>query len=89
MLGIAALPVFAQNNKIDSLTKLLNTAKQDTTKAKVLDERAWSYIYSNPDTAFTLAQKQYEIAERHALSEVEGAGASKLMAAALNTQGIS
>lgn len=49
--------------KVDSLEILLNTIKEDTTKAKVLGELAWTYLFSNPDTAFVLAQKELEIAE--------------------------
>jgi len=76
---IVACSSFAQQTKIDSLVNLLENAKEDTTKAKALGELAIAYIYSNPDTAFTLAQKEFEIAKR---TEV-----SKLMASALNTQG--
>ncbi|MBN4051177.1 tetratricopeptide repeat protein [bacterium AH-315-M05] len=83
---------FAQSTTvIDSLNNLLQTAEEDTTKAKALGELVWSYIYSNPDTAFTLAQKEYQLAKRVAASPVKALAKAgkKLMVDALIKQGAS
>jgi len=54
---------FAQQSKIDSLQNLLKTAKQDTTKAKLLNSLSSELRRSNPDTAMCYAKKALKLSE--------------------------
>ncbi|MBN4051369.1 tetratricopeptide repeat protein, partial [bacterium AH-315-M05] len=54
----------AQQNKIDSLKQVLKTAKEDTTRIKVLIQLSKQYWYTKPDTAYVIAKNAYTIAEK-------------------------
>ncbi|MBV6441072.1 MAG: Photosystem I assembly protein Ycf3 [Saprospiraceae bacterium] len=52
----------AQTN-VDSLWHLWSeTSNQDTVRLKAIQDLAWSYIYSNPDSTALLAQMELELA---------------------------
>ena len=72
----------AQNN-LDSLWLIWGDKTQaDTTRLRAIFKIANDgYLYSNPDSAFILAQKQYEFAKKK--------GEEKYMADALTIQGVS
>jgi len=55
---------FAQNRAIDSLTTLIRTTKEDTTKIKALCELGWSLMYQQIDTSVILANRALLIAEK-------------------------
>ncbi|MFH1319531.1 MAG: tetratricopeptide repeat protein [Bacteroidota bacterium] len=74
---------------VDSLADELELVKGDLDKAKILDALAWEYININPDTAYVIAQKQYEYAQI-AASSVDDSIAGKgrvQMATALHNMG--
>ncbi len=48
---------YAQTDVIDSLQKLLQTEKADTSRANLFNQLSFEYIYSKPDTALLLAQQ--------------------------------
>ncbi len=53
----------AQN--IDSLFKIYNSIENnDTIRVKAIDEIAWSYRYTNPDSAILLANQQLQLATK-------------------------
>ena len=52
---------FSQQSKIDSLKKAIQTADNDTTKVKALNELAKNFITTNPDTALELAKQALEL----------------------------
>ena len=68
-------------NEFDSLFSVWQDSKlPDSVRLKAIDIIAWDgYIYSQPDSSFYYAQKQYEFAKK--------AGRKKEAALALNTQG--
>jgi tetratricopeptide (TPR) repeat protein len=61
---------YAQGSKIDSLRKLLETAKEDSNKVTVLWRLAEQYKSFKPDTALQLAQHALLLAQR--IKYVEG-----------------
>ena len=73
----------AQQVNLDSLWGVWNdNTKPDTSRMKAMNKIAWfGYLFSQPDSAFYLAQLACELAER--------SGQKKHMAYALNTQGLS
>lgn len=56
--------IYGQNNYIDSLGKILLTAKEDSIKVKVLNEIGYELLFSNPDTAKILFDKALELAKK-------------------------
>ncbi|MBL4577616.1 MAG: tetratricopeptide repeat protein, partial [Flavobacteriales bacterium] len=74
--------------EVDSLENIINTAEEDTVIADAMNKIAWSYIYSYPDKALPLAEKEYKVAERAAASNdaARSRKGRELMALALNTQ---
>jgi tetratricopeptide (TPR) repeat protein len=54
---------FAQKNALDSLSKLLSTVS-GTQKVFVLNDLASELKFNNPDTAFRLAQKAFDLSEQ-------------------------
>jgi serine phosphatase RsbU (regulator of sigma subunit) len=70
----------AQNNSIESLTIALSEAKHDTTRVKLLNSLAREYRKTNPDTAFVLAKKATEMAQK--------SGQKNQLAIANNTLGL-
>ena len=51
---------FAQSAKIDSLLSILKTAKEDSTKIKTLNDLAWKFQNSNPDSSILLSEQALE-----------------------------
>jgi tetratricopeptide (TPR) repeat protein len=43
----------------DSLMNLYKTAASDSVRFKAIDDYIWEYMYVNPDTSFSIAQKVY------------------------------
>ncbi|MFH1321230.1 MAG: tetratricopeptide repeat protein [Bacteroidota bacterium] len=50
-LFLFSFPSFSQQNKIDSLLKLLDTAKEDTNKVNILNDLCSAYQNSDPEKA--------------------------------------
>ncbi|MBW8051464.1 MAG: hypothetical protein FVQ77_14220, partial [Cytophagales bacterium] len=50
-----------QSAKPDSLKQALNTAKEDTTRIKLLNALGWELMYQNPDTSILLSNQALEI----------------------------
>lgn len=49
-------------HRVDSFAQIWNNKKlADTTRLDALDEIAWLYLYTNPDTAYTIAKLESEI----------------------------
>lgn len=57
LFGILALSGFAQTAPADSMLKLLPTARQDTTKVKLLFELVSEYVQTNTDSAILFHQQ--------------------------------
>ena len=57
-------PALAQNKKIDSLRKVLLTAKEDTEKANTLNELAWRLRTIDPDSALRTDSAALALATR-------------------------
>jgi len=55
--------LFAQKNKIDSLTTVLHESV-DTIKVKIYNELSWELKYTNPDTAFFYGQEAYLLSDK-------------------------
>src|SRR3954466_12816779 len=64
VLTLNACICFAQNAKIDSLKKVLLTAKEDTNKVNVLNGLAWEYKFLNPDSSLLLINKAIALARK-------------------------
>jgi len=63
-LFIFSVPVFSQNKKIEPLLKNLKTAKEDTSKVKILKSLAWELSSSNTDTSILLANQALALSEK-------------------------
>ncbi|WP_018616342.1 ATP-binding protein [Segetibacter koreensis] len=59
------ISVIAQTSWQDSVKNLLASAKDDTTKFKLLSPLVTYYTYSKPDSAIIYAQKQISIAKKN------------------------
>jgi two-component system, NtrC family, sensor kinase len=60
-----AFATFAQNNIIDSLQKVLQNQKEDTTKVKTLNRLSWQFQYNNDQkTAKNYAEAALSLAEK-------------------------
>ena len=55
---------FAQTNIVDSLNRLLQNEKQDTSRVKLLNQISDAYSTSKPDTALVLAQQALALARK-------------------------
>src|SRR5881397_2305504 len=64
LLILLVKSVVAQQVLIDSLTRELSTAKEDTSKVKLLGELAKSFYLFKPDTAIMLAQQAYTLSQK-------------------------
>lgn len=65
----------AQNmNKIDSLTKVLNSTIADTEKVNIMNALAFEYLYSAPDKSLTYAKQAF--VKSKSISFEKGIGAS-------------
>ncbi|MBN4065999.1 tetratricopeptide repeat protein [Candidatus Amoebophilus asiaticus] len=54
----------SEQTKIDSLKNIIETTKEDTTKIKALIILSHEYMYTQPDTAYLIAQEAYIEAEK-------------------------
>jgi len=81
-LLLCTFSLSAQTN-IDSLMVMWNNnSLHDTVRLEAMHKISWGgYLYSNPDSCFYFAQKQYDFAKEKNLK--------KYQAGALNTQGVS
>lgn len=66
---------FAQSDKVDSLKKVLLTAKEDTNKVNTLNTLSMLLIYSNPDSALALSNRAMSLSQK--LNFDRGIGASE------------
>ena len=65
LCGFLCHRVQAQNQrKIDSLTNLLETSKEDTSKVNYLNELAWELMYRNPDTSIIIGNQSLSLSEK-------------------------
>lgn len=64
ILFVASQYAHAQQNKIDSLNKILKNKMPDTAKAKILYKLSHAYQTYKPDTALLLAQQVYDISKK-------------------------
>ncbi len=64
LIFVFQLEALAQSNhKIDSLSRVLKTEKEDTNKINTLYEMAWELSQNSPDTAIKLDKQALQIAE--------------------------
>lgn len=61
---IISLQCYAQNNTIDSLTKVLQSTKEDTTRINTLNWLAYQLRNNDPDSAVYFANKAFELATK-------------------------
>ena len=62
---LACLPAHAQSKKaIDSLMRVYNTAKHDTSRIMTLTSIAFEYRNSKPDTCISIAEKALQMSEK-------------------------
>lgn len=52
----------AQSKEIDSLLSIVDTAEHDTFKLKALDDLAWKFMYTNPDSALAISKTALSMA---------------------------
>src|SRR4051794_7248247 len=53
--------IFAQDNIVDSLSRLLATEKQDTVRVRLMTQLGRAFLYSKPDTALIIAGQVLEL----------------------------
>src|ERR1700744_3928258 len=53
----------AQQKQIDSLKRLIATAKDDTSRIMITNQLSHLYVYSKPDSALKLAQQGQQMAK--------------------------
>ncbi len=75
---------FAQTPAIDSLNRLLSSAKQDTSRTIIMANLCQEYSYLNPDTAIKIAQQGFSLA--HAIGYPRGEAACLLVMATVFSQ---
>ncbi len=71
---------YAQQNKIDSLKKVLLSAKEDTNRVNALNELGRELMYSNPDTAIRLSNQALAILTRSEAKNLSETIKQKLLA---------
>ena len=71
LLVFISFSSFAQNNKADSLKRLLRSEIADTTRIKTLNNLAFHYLYFSPDSALVLAQQGLALARQKGLIKSE------------------
>jgi CHAT domain-containing protein/Tfp pilus assembly protein PilF len=83
ILGFSSFGLHAQKVNLDSLWGVWDDPDQnDTNKLEAIQTLAWNgYLFNKPDSAFLVAQLQYDYAKE--------TGFTKEMGIALNTQGVS
>ena len=74
ILHLYYFPLFGQQNKIDSLLSLLKTAKKDTGKVNMLNDLAFAFYSSNPDSTILLAKQASELAHKLGFKKGEAFG---------------
>jgi signal transduction histidine kinase/tetratricopeptide (TPR) repeat protein len=75
-----SIPVFsnAQTKSIDSLQQLLKTERKDTSRAMLLADLAYAYLYSKPDTALVLSQQALSISKKEGYTKGEAASLNRI-----------
>ncbi len=68
---------------IDSLSSVLNTTKIDTTRAKLLNDIAWQYKFSDLKKSFALTEQSRQIAEK--INYTEGKSKCYILNGVFNT----
>ncbi len=65
LCGVLYNPAQAQNRQIiDSLSTLLETSKEDTSKVNYLNELAWELMMINPDTSIIIGRQSLLLSEK-------------------------
>jgi tetratricopeptide (TPR) repeat protein len=83
LLLFISLHIHAQN--IDSLSKIYHDQNQsDTNRLKAIYDIAWTYIYTNPDTAIILGNQQLQLAQTTKQKKYEGIALKTIGVAYLN-----
>jgi signal transduction histidine kinase len=77
--------LYAQTNTIDSLQRLLKTEEEDTSRAKLLANLAFAYVYSKPDTSLLLAQQALSISKKEGYTKGEALSLNMIAAVFLTT----
>jgi hypothetical protein len=80
LLLTLCIGAFAQQKKIDSIKRLIATAKDDTSRVMTMNSLARVYFISKPDSALSITQEMLRIST--------SAQFVKGQAMALNDQGI-
>ena len=75
----------AQTNTIDSLKKLLQNEKQDTSRVMQLYRLSTNYMYSKPDTALLLAQQSLSLSNKIGFAKGEAQSMNMIGNVFLNT----
>lgn len=72
-LAVPFSPVLGQQQRQDSLRVVLaDRALPDTVRMKAMDRLAWSFMYTDPDSARKWAQRHLEMARRSGARRQEG-----------------
>ncbi len=72
-LSFLSLNTFTQSKtKIDQLNKKLQSAENDTSKVWLLHELSNTYIYNNPDSAYSVAERELNLANAVSIVVYEG-----------------
>ena len=53
-----------KSSKIDSLTNLLSSVKQDTNRVKILNDLAWELKYQEPDSTISLGEQAVKLSQK-------------------------
>lgn len=69
--SLAVFPLWAQNNNIDSLKRVLFSVQSATDSAQTLVELCWEYRFINADTARQYGIQALELSKKKALKEFE------------------
>jgi len=73
ILFLISLPALAQDTgaNVDSLKRVLALAKDDSTKAILLNQLAWAYIFVHTDSGMQYAKQSLQLAERTGNIQIE------------------
>jgi signal transduction histidine kinase len=71
LLLLIPVSSYAQTNRIDSLQQLLKTETKDTSRAMLLADLAYAYLYSKPDTSLLLAQQALLLSKKEGYTKGE------------------
>ena len=78
LLLFAIFTANAQRKQIDSLKKLIATAKDDTSRIAPMSKLAYIYLYSKPDSAIALANDMVRISKAAQYPKGEATGLNAL-----------